>query len=189
VSDAEISAFLGRINRAIPGLGLSPRQVRHVFCGLLPVHTSGGTDLTSRESFVDHGARGGPKGLFSLTGMKFTTARRVAERAVARMLPESTASTAVSRVSRRALAPGTPCLLDGARVAALSEDEATRLIRETAASESVVHAEDFLLRRTNWMFSSPQPAALDRLVGAALGMGELRVADRGLSVLGQAERH
>lgn len=169
VSDAEVAAFLGRINRAIPRLQLSPNNVRRVYAGLLPVHTPGGRDLTSRESFIDHGKRGGAQGFFSLTGMKFTTARAVAARAVGRMLPHTRAAAATdAQPPRRSLSAATALLLDGEKASAMSPAEATQFIRETAAAESVVYAEDFFLRRTNWVFSAAHPEALERLVAGAL---------------------
>jgi glycerol-3-phosphate dehydrogenase len=188
VSEAEIAAFLGRINRAVPGLRLAARDVRRVCAGLLPVRTPGGTDLTARESFIDHGQRGGAQGFFSLTGMKFTTARRVAARAVARMFPEARPADDVAP-GGRPLSPATGLLLDGARMAAMSPAEATRVVRDTAAAESVVYTEDFLLRRTNWLFSASQPQALERLIAAALHTpGSASVAERAAPVLPSAGR-
>jgi glycerol-3-phosphate dehydrogenase len=168
VSEAEIAAFLGRMDRAVPGLNLSLRNVRRVYCGLLPVRTAGGTDLTARESCIDHGERGGPIGLYSLTGMKYTTARRVAARALEKLLRASRPTAIRRGANVRPLSPATALLLDGAQVAAMDPVDATTFIRDTAAAESVIYPEDFFLRRTNWMFSAPQPAVLERLVATAL---------------------
>jgi glycerol-3-phosphate dehydrogenase len=168
VSEAEIDAFLGRINRAVPGVNLAVRNVRSVYCGLLPVRTPGATDLTARECCIEHAQHGGPSGLYSLTGMKFTTARRVAERALAKLYPALRPSATACGANVRPLAAATALLLDGARVAAMDPLDAMTLIRDTAAAESVMHPEDFFLRRTNWMFSAPQPAMLERLVATAL---------------------
>jgi len=81
VTEAELLAFIGRINRAIP---------RSIFrCAIsvavlrsLPVRVAGQTDLTAREVILDHGRHGGPVNLYSVTGIKFTTARKVAEKTV-----------------------------------------------------------------------------------------------------------
>ena len=40
----------------------------------------GTSNLTKREVIIDHGAAGGPEGLYSVGGIKFTTARLVAEK-------------------------------------------------------------------------------------------------------------
>jgi glycerol-3-phosphate dehydrogenase len=168
VSEAEIDAFLGRINRAVPGINLSQRNVRAVYCGLLPVRTPGSTDLTARECCIEHAEHGGPAGLYSLTGMKFTTARRVAERALAKLFPGLRPSAAPCGAAVRPLSAATALLLDGARVSAMDPLDAMTFIRDTAAAESVMHPEDFFLRRTNWMFTAPQPAMLERLIATAL---------------------
>jgi glycerol-3-phosphate dehydrogenase len=178
VSDAEIDAFLGRINRAIPGINLALRNVRSVYCGLLPVHTPGGTDLTARECCIAHADHGGPVGLYSLTGMKFTTARRVAERALEKLYPGLRSNASPCGIAVRPLSAATALLLDGARVASMDPLDAMTFIRDTAAAESVIHPEDFFLRRTNWMFTAPQPAMLERLVATALDAAPLESVPR-----------
>jgi glycerol-3-phosphate dehydrogenase len=66
------------------------------------------------------------------------------------------------------LAAATDLLLDGARVAALDPVKAVNMIREVAAAEAVHCAEDFCLRRTNWIFSAADYASLENLVAQAL---------------------
>ena len=75
--------FIEELNQAVPGLGLKENETRRIFSGLLPVHRAGSIDLTTRELLIDHGREGGPEGLYSLSGVKFTTARRVAEKTLA----------------------------------------------------------------------------------------------------------
>jgi glycerol-3-phosphate dehydrogenase len=179
VTEAELFDFIGRINRAIPSINLSPRRVRRVFSGLLPVRTVQRTDLTAREAIVDHGARGGLSGLYSVTGIKFTTARKVGVRAVDAIMGAARADVArpMPRDATReehlletpAVSPATGLLLDGARVLKMSLAEASAVIREVAAAESAVSAQDFCLRRTNWAFTAPDFTQLENLVTAALG--------------------
>ena len=88
-SEAEIDAFLDALNTAAPALDAHRRDVKAVYPGLLPAQNTGGVDLSDREIIRDHGAEGGPAGLFSVSGVKFTTARRVAEKLV-RRLPANT---------------------------------------------------------------------------------------------------
>jgi glycerol-3-phosphate dehydrogenase len=164
-----LQGFVQRINRAIPGIELSQGKVRRVFSGLLPVRTEATTDLTAREVIVDHGSRGGPRGLYSATGIKFTTARKVGEKAVAAMLGERRGAPLGDECPQ--LSPATSLLLDGARVAGMNRDEVVRLIREVAAAESAMTAQDFCLRRTNWIFTAPGFAQLERLAADALPAG------------------
>ena len=60
--------------------GFSPRldDVQRVFWGLLPAAGENGAETARRPRIVDHGADGGPSGLFSVSGVKFTTAPAVA---------------------------------------------------------------------------------------------------------------
>jgi glycerol-3-phosphate dehydrogenase len=166
VTQSELIDFTQRINRAIPSAGLSLGSIRRVFSGLLPVRASGTTDLTSREVIVNHANRGGPRGLYSVTGIKFTTARKVAERAVSEMLGSRPGTSLPGEIP--ALCPATDFLLHGARAAAMGEDEAVRAIGAVAAAESAMTAQDFCLRRTNWVFTAPEYARLEGLAVEAL---------------------
>ena len=74
---AEIDAFLAELARAAPALGATRAHVVRVFAGLQPATRAGGTDIADRPVVVDHGAAGGPRGLWSLSGVKYTTAWRV----------------------------------------------------------------------------------------------------------------
>jgi glycerol-3-phosphate dehydrogenase len=84
VTEAEIQAFLDEINAAYPAADLGRQDVCLTYGGLLPVAGYGadGVQLTKRPQIYDHRAEGGLDGLISVVGVKFTEARRVAERAV-----------------------------------------------------------------------------------------------------------
>lgn len=170
VTEAELSDFMQRINRAIPGINLALRQVRRVCSGLLPVRTVGSTELTAREAIVDHARAGGPAGLYSVTGIKFTTAHKVGVRAVDQMfgISKRNAAAALGAAEMPAISPATDLLLDGARVAAMDPVKAVNMIREVAAAEAVSCVEDFCLRRTNWSFSALDCTRLQHLVADAL---------------------
>jgi glycerol-3-phosphate dehydrogenase len=168
VSEAELDDFIGRINRAIPYFGLSPQSVRRVCSGLLPVRSVGGTDLTNREVIIDHAVHGGPKGLYSVTGIKFTTAHKVAVNAVRKMLGSQGKPAPRKDPQVPAISPSTPVLIDAARVTQMDTAMAVNLIRQVAAEESVHDPEDFLLRRTNWTFTAADMGSLEHLVRTAL---------------------
>lgn len=57
-----------------------------ITAGLLPARTPGGAELTDSDLVHGHGAHGGPKGLHSLAGIKYTTAPEVACRLLARVM-------------------------------------------------------------------------------------------------------
>ncbi len=156
VTEAELLAFIGRINRAIPAARLTLGNIRKVFSGLLPVRTPLQTDLTAREAIIDHGSRGGPKNFFSVTGIKFTTAREVGQKAVDAMA--GTAPSQKQEAGPPTISWATKWLTDAEQTAGMPSDEAERMIRAVAAEESVTSADDFSLRRTNWIFTARQPA-------------------------------
>lgn len=82
----EIEAFLDALNRSHPILNAKRSHIQKVHAGLLPVRTRGSTDLAVRETILDHGKNGGPIGLYSVSGVKFTTARLVAEKVIDQIL-------------------------------------------------------------------------------------------------------
>ena len=77
--------LLEELNEACPGLALRTTDVVRHQWGWLPLKAGiepGRPDaLTERFRVLDHG-RGGIRHLFSMEGVKYTTARRVAERAI-----------------------------------------------------------------------------------------------------------
>ncbi len=80
--ESEVRAFLDDVNSAFPALVVSMKDVRLVHWGLTPAATRGTrTDLLSEAQIVDHASTGAP-GVISLAGVKFTTARQAAARAV-----------------------------------------------------------------------------------------------------------
>jgi len=75
-----VEAFLTEIRSAFPGLAASRKDVRFVHHGLVPAQkTPRGFDLLAEPQFLTHYVL---PGLFSLVGVKYTTARLAAERAV-----------------------------------------------------------------------------------------------------------
>lgn len=83
----EVDAFLSDVNHTFPMLGLESDEVTHVHRGIVPaaaVH--GSVSLLRQSRIIDHTHHGGPSGLLSIVGVKYTTARVVAERTVDRIL-------------------------------------------------------------------------------------------------------
>ena len=78
----EIDTFINAINLAFPRLSLDIRRVRLVHRGLLPASLNGsGLRPTVKSTVVDH-RRDGILGLVSMLGVRYTTARDTAERAI-----------------------------------------------------------------------------------------------------------
>ena len=150
VNTAMLDRFLSDLNLAIPDLDLTARDVLRVHAGLLPARHRNASELAARERIRHHADTGGPKGLYTVAGVKYTMARAVAEKTLRRM----------ARVDRKPLPP----LSDIRRPAAahwydagdyralLERDEqaAAEHVRSITNDESVVHLDDLILRRTDW---------------------------------------
>jgi glycerol-3-phosphate dehydrogenase len=84
LTEAHVARLVSAIDQACPALALTLDDVRLVHAGLLPLAgTAGDVDerLATRGTIVDH-ARDGAPGLLSVVGVKYTTARLMAEQAV-----------------------------------------------------------------------------------------------------------
>lgn len=79
-SQAEIDAFLAEVNTAFPALKATSADVRFVHCGMVPASVKGAkVDLLGEPQVISHAQL---SGVVSLVGVKYTTARLAAERAV-----------------------------------------------------------------------------------------------------------
>jgi glycerol-3-phosphate dehydrogenase len=83
VSAAEVAAFATEANAAFPALGLTPADVTLVHRGLLPAVAgkNGKPEFLATPSILDHASEGA-EGAITVVGVKYTTGRAVAERAV-----------------------------------------------------------------------------------------------------------
>ncbi|NJK38895.1 MAG: glycerol-3-phosphate dehydrogenase/oxidase [Oscillatoriales cyanobacterium SM2_3_0] len=88
LSEAQIQEFLAQINQSYPGAHLTRDQVAWVHGGLLPCdgveHQTEEPKLTKHYQIYDH-ARDGHPGMMSVVGVKYTTARDVAQKLVDRV--------------------------------------------------------------------------------------------------------
>lgn len=85
---SDIEQLLGKANQALPGLELTIKDIDYVYAGLRPLVADPATPdtvtygLSRGSEIVDHENQGGPAGLFSALGGKWTTSRRLAEEVV-----------------------------------------------------------------------------------------------------------
>ena len=86
VSEADLRGFLAEINDACPWLELRREEVALTQCGLVLFgeNRGGSSDLSygKRSLLVDHERTDGLRGLLTLVGVRYTTARAEADRAV-----------------------------------------------------------------------------------------------------------
>lgn len=140
-----IDHFIADLNAALPKLNIGRRNILHIFSGLLPARDSGSAQLTSRPVFVDHGEQGGPHGLYSVSGIKFTTARAVADRLLKRMFPQHQPSD-IYEVPRNIREGKVSYDFNWSPGGDLESEERLRGIIE---EESVQHLDDLIFRRTS----------------------------------------
>ncbi len=79
IPDDRIQMMIDDVNSSIPGLELTTDNIDRVFAGFLPAAGKLSAELSKRPVIYDHAKSGGPRGLVSVCGVKFTTARRVAQ--------------------------------------------------------------------------------------------------------------
>lgn len=172
LDDGHISAFLAELNAAVPGWNVRRGEVLRIFQGRLPADAESSAAPSSRPVFHDHGSSGGPAGLFSVSGVKLTTARAVAEQALRRVFAaRGERLPPRGQVGRPAADPPLP--LDELLHLASRDREAARAhLRALVERQSVVHLEDLLLRRADWGLL-PEGAVAARLC-SALGWAEAR---------------
>lgn len=144
VSESEIEASLAQINVALPGLNVSRQDVNRVFSGILPGLRQGHDELLLHPRIIDHAARHGMPGLWTVIGVKFTEAPAVAERFWNDRLGRRS-----THLPDRPPAVPVPSI-DEAQ--SMSDDALRDWLRAIAAAEWVVDPEDMLWRRTDlWM--------------------------------------
>jgi glycerol-3-phosphate dehydrogenase len=145
IAEGELDAFLATVNRCVPSLEASRRDILRVFCGVLPAAAPGSSVPRARNQISTRG----PRGLFTVSGTKFTTARSAARRVLAALR-----ASGVLRWPAAGPRDYPPCYTSAAD--GLFGDEWTMLDVETRATglarilarEAVEHLDDLVLRRT-----------------------------------------
>ncbi|MEM8848689.1 MAG: FAD-dependent oxidoreductase [Pseudomonadota bacterium] len=144
--EGDVTPFLREIEIACPALALRAEDVLWTYQGLIPADVDdgrGGVRRHTRGSLIDHSALDGLRGLISVMGVKYTTARLIAARAV----------DAAVRQVERPVPPShslqTPLPTVG--LAPVDPDDETALaarLRTAFADEMAQTLEDVVLRRT-----------------------------------------
>jgi glycerol-3-phosphate dehydrogenase len=109
VSPAEIDTWMAELNTVYPQLELQASEVTFANCGLVPFgDTATQTELSfGKESrYIDHRTAHGVAGLVTLVGIRFTTARADAARALDMLLQQRAVRPARAPTDRVALAGG-----------------------------------------------------------------------------------
>jgi glycerol-3-phosphate dehydrogenase len=171
----EVEEFLRQLNEALPGLRAGSESVRQIFAGLLPASAAGETDLLKRERILDHGAAGGLKNFYSVSGVKYTTAGAVACELLQRMGHRLSQSQGTVEIST---SPATGLLTDSHVARRMEKASLSSYLSRVVEEESVHCLDDLILRRTNWAVAQPDCCDLRTLAGRLLELPDrLPVAD------------
>lgn len=144
-----IQRYIDHLNTAIPRLRLIKKDILQIYSGLLPVKEQGGNILTVREVIKNHEQDNGPKGLYSITGIKFTTARKVAIKTLNTIFSDHSRQKRNNQVRPPLQVrdqPQTMFTWDWLPEESSKgwQDNLETIIRD----QSVLHLDDLLLRRT-----------------------------------------
>jgi glycerol-3-phosphate dehydrogenase len=174
VDQRHVDQMLTDLNLAVPGLELRPQDIVRLFSGQLPV-TSAGTDaLSDKPVILDHHRSGGPQGLFSVSGVKYTTARSTAAAAIKQVL-QLRRNVGMGSVSGLLERPASnpyqlhpqDCPDTGERV------RRARGLIETEAPQTL---EDLLIRRSNLVFDPGAALAIADDCCTAFGWNSVKSA-------------
>jgi glycerol-3-phosphate dehydrogenase len=137
--------ILQDLNQSIPGLNLSLSQILRIFSGFLPVLQEGTTRLSTRAQIKDH-QTSQLRGLFSISGVKFTTSRWVAEQTINIAFPEHRyqQKQPIHRIQK---ACQNDILQSLTSIKEIDESYLSSL-HTVVLSESVQSLDDLILRRT-----------------------------------------
>jgi glycerol-3-phosphate dehydrogenase len=165
-SHGEIEDFLAQLRAAIPGFDARMGNVCRVFAGLLPATLEGSAQLVKREVLLDHATKGGLNGMYSVSGVKFTTALDVASQTLKMM-----GHAEPDRIKPEPLpiSSATELLIDAQRLWSHDIAAVREALARTVREEAVHSVEDLVLRRTGWAATEVDLDAVKRQVSALIG--------------------
>jgi glycerol-3-phosphate dehydrogenase len=166
--DPDVDAFLNDLNTAIPNFDASRDQILRIYAGLLPAIAPDNPNMAHKSILYDHHRHAGPAGCFTLSGVKYTTARLVADHAITRIFPHKarplTADTLGPAPNQHAHLTDITALLHRDDAALLD------LLQHLASDESALHVDDLILRRMDGAYTPRDIAALTALASRALSL-------------------
>jgi glycerol-3-phosphate dehydrogenase len=158
---SEVEAFLADINATFPTLGLKADEITLVHRGIVPAAAAKGRlSLLGQSRIIDHGMKGNLSKLVSIVGVKYTTARIVAERAV---------DALISKLGRAPVACRTgDTLLPGA---GLEQSDPADPIAHAVREEMAFRLCDVVIRRTGLgVAGKPADAIVNDVAGRMQNM-------------------
>jgi glycerol-3-phosphate dehydrogenase len=144
-SPQQLQDFIQDLNAAIPQLNVQMDQIQRIFTGFLPVIHSDTTQLSTQACLKHHGPYASHLGLYSISGVKFTTSRRVAAAIISQIFPKHPYQNQSDIHLIQSLDPD--ITLDSDHL--LKGEMFSSHLRQILTTESVQFLDDFILRRTS----------------------------------------
>ena len=145
-SESSVLSFIDDLNLSIPSLNLSKDNIVQIYSGLLPAKEEGTNQLAVREVIINHGQQDGPQGLYSLSGVKLTTSRLVAEKVIEQIFGRN------GEISKRNLEFDNKSIEEYGVFDIdwhyTTDENFNEILRSKIKNESVVHLQDLIVRRT-----------------------------------------
>lgn len=162
-----VADYIDQVNRGAPELNLKREEVLRAYVGRLPAHRDGDEEPTDHPIIHDHSTTSEVAGLWSVSGVKYTTARLVAEQTLRKMLPGLPGATRKPTARPDALDRLTLAASDTIEDAAWAD--LVRVARDLKETEAVVCFADLMLRRTAWARDPDVGRRLAEKLGPELG--------------------
>jgi len=137
----EMEKIINNINKMVPELNITEKDIHRVYSGILPATDK--DNLAKSEVLIDHSKQNGPRGLFSISGVKFTTSRLVADKTMDRIYPDRPTISYDQFITPRQ--DETDLDYDWHP----HNNSELKILKEIINQESVVHLSDLILRRTS----------------------------------------
>jgi glycerol-3-phosphate dehydrogenase len=144
VAEAGLESYLADINRCVPALELTPRDVLRVFSGVLPASAPGSSVPRGRTVIRSHALRG----LITVSGSKFTTARSAARQAIAAVRRSGVVKWPMSAQAYPPCHVSAADGLFGTEWTMGDVDARRSVLEHIIQPEAVEHLDDLVLRRT-----------------------------------------
>jgi glycerol-3-phosphate dehydrogenase len=145
-SEQQLLDFLAELNAAAPKLYLRLDDIVRIFAGLVPANDARSYTPSEGETIIDHSRLGGPAGLFSVLGVKFTTARTVASKVLSHIRNGPGSETASK--SRDRATHDYVKRYDWQWAPSAGDRMWLPELRRLVVEESVQHLDDLVIRRT-----------------------------------------
>jgi glycerol-3-phosphate dehydrogenase len=149
-SGSQLKDFIADLNEAVPQLQLNLTDIAQVLAGFRPVKTPETIRVADRELIIDHEQYGGAVGFYSVAGVKFTTARLVAEKTIKKIFPDLAITpppVTVREVTEESLQSAAFFAYDW--YPAPNDFNWQKQLLSLVAEEAVQHLDDLIFRRTS----------------------------------------